>query len=439
MDFRTRGLGKVSGPVRNLKSDAGWREYLPPASLQIQNLIEPQEDEEGGITVTATSAVGRQKMLLRFDGQHWTAQPMGVEKVRYAWRGPGKTSWAATSDSLLQLDELQSKMTENDEISAGQYFDVATEPGGNFWLATSDGLFRYALPTWRIPASVEKVNSFVHCLTEDSEGRLWFISGSGLHALQNDLHQEYSLPGKTARDLQSARALFPLKNGMLLLDTGDQLFRFDPWEGSFNAVPERKDDEQVRPLGLLKDGSVCVQSFKSGPVEGNYELEVFDGAEFQSFPYPSPDAVFGGKLYSLCETKNGDLWLGGDQGIAWCHNKKWLMFPASPKYIPETVSGFIELPDGRVWCATQDKIWACDGRNWPVVQSGFDHINTLLCARDGSVWVASNGGLYHLFRGACGPKRRGRRPAQRVRQGDLRRPARSHLGGHHPWIESLLS
>src|SRR5262249_20885254 len=35
-----RGLAKAPGPLRNLKTDTRWQEYLPPAQLQIQNLLE---------------------------------------------------------------------------------------------------------------------------------------------------------------------------------------------------------------------------------------------------------------------------------------------------------------------------------------------------------------------------------------------------------------
>ena len=40
-------------------------------------------------------------------------------------------------------------MTEYEDITARAYNDLAIEPGGAFWLATSDGLFRYAPLAWR--------------------------------------------------------------------------------------------------------------------------------------------------------------------------------------------------------------------------------------------------------------------------------------------------
>ena len=64
---------------------------------------------------------------------------------------------------------------------------------------------------------------------------------------------------------------------------------------------------------------------------------------------------------------------------------------------PGAVIGFTELTDGRIWCATSDTLWEFDGHNWSSWHSGFDHINALQCARDGSVWVADDAGVHRFF------------------------------------------
>ena len=148
-----RGLAKAAGPLRNLKPETEWHEYISPESLHIQNLQCPSMDEEGGITMVAESSQSHQKIIAHFDLQRWTIEYAGTEKIRYAWRGPDKTRWAMTSNSLFQWDEDSPEMTENEEVAARQYYDVAVEPSGIFWLATSDGLFRYAPLTWRAPRS----------------------------------------------------------------------------------------------------------------------------------------------------------------------------------------------------------------------------------------------------------------------------------------------
>ena len=135
-----RGLAKVSGPLRKLKPDSEWHDYLPPEPLQIHNLQELHEDEEGNVTTLAESGTNQQKMLAHFDGEHWTAEVVPVEKIRFAWRGPDKTDWAATIDSLFEWEPGGREVVESEESSGRQFYDLAVEPGGAFWLATSDGL-----------------------------------------------------------------------------------------------------------------------------------------------------------------------------------------------------------------------------------------------------------------------------------------------------------
>ncbi|MCX6927013.1 MAG: hypothetical protein NT154_27975, partial [Verrucomicrobia bacterium] len=231
-----RGLSKSPGSVRNLKRDGEWHDYLPPESLQIHNLQELHGDEEGVVTAVAESAINQQKALVHFDGKLWTAEVVPIEKARYAWRGPDKTDWASTVNSVYEWEPSGKEAGEIEEGSVRQLFDMAVEPGGAFWLATSDGLLRYAPFTWRSPAPVRRISSLARCITGDEAGRLWFVSGSSLHSVQNDQHQEFPLPLASPNNSSTARAVYPLKNGSLLLDAGDQCFLFSPDTAAFKAV-----------------------------------------------------------------------------------------------------------------------------------------------------------------------------------------------------------
>jgi len=153
---------------------------------------------------------------------------------------------------------------------------------------------------------------------------------------------------------------------------------------------------------MLKDGSLCVQRLASdGPRAGDQpRLEVFDGNHFKALSDPPPDSSVGATLSTFFGAQNGDIWLSGDDGTAWFHDKKWRTFAASDKSAPAAGVGFVELMEGKIWCATADRIWEFDGRNWSAVRGGFDRINALWRGRDGSVWVASNTGLHRFFQGS---------------------------------------
>jgi signal transduction histidine kinase len=239
----------------------------------------------------------------------------------------------------------------------------------------------------------------VHCLAEDQNGGLWFVSGPGLHMVKGDVHRECALPPGIARNSQTMRSLVALKNGALLLDTGEGLLQFHPESSVFSAVTTAGERGPPRVLGVLKNGSVCVE-FPEPRVPGpGHHLEIYDGTSFHPFPYPLPELMPGRSFLALFAAQNDDLWLSGEQGVARFHEKKWQLFSSQDKPAPESALCFTELAEGRIWCATQDRVWEFDGRNWSVVRLGFDRINDLLRTRDASVWAASNDGLYRFVQG----------------------------------------
>ena len=395
-----RGLLKIAGPVRNLKPGTEWHDFVPPTAMAVHNLQQPHEADEGVVTALAEAAGNSQKVLLYYDGQKWVSESIPVEKTRHAWEGPDRTCWAATIDALFTWPAGGREVVENDESSVRQYYDVAVEPGGAFWLANSEGLVRHAPLAWRTPAATRQINSLVHGLAGDESGRLWFVSGTGLHVLENGLHQEYGLPALISNNVPAALSVFPLKNGTLLLQAGDRCLQFHPDTAAYRVVKSSPRTESFKPLGFLKDGRLCVQSLSAGGSDQGLGLQAYDGTKFEPLSVPRPEWARGATCSTFFAAQNGDLWVSGDHGTACYHDQKWRTFVSTDRSSPESAVGFAELTDGRIWCATADKVWAFEGRNWSAVRAGMDRINAITGTRDGSLWVAGDSGLHRYFQSA---------------------------------------
>ena len=401
------GLTRIPGPIRNLKPETQWTDYVPPDALQLRNFQAPHEDLDGGVTTIAEWSTNQQRVVVYFDGQTWAVQAAGSERLRQAWRGADKTRWAMSTESLLEGDQTRSELTECDEISARAYFDVAVQPGSTFWLATSDGLFRYTPALWRIPASLRRISSPVSCLASDPGGGLWLTAGAGLYLLQGDQIRFFAFPAGIGRNLQE-RELFLLRDGTVLMaledseaNTGDALYTLSPGASNLTAVVLGLPLAHLRVLGLLNDGRLCVQVRDRDGAEAQSSLQAFDGLQFESLPDPVPQSALGTNWNSFFIAQDGDWWLSGEKGVGYYSESKWRLFPASgDKSTPEDGRWFAELPDGKIWCAAQDQIWEFDGHNWSALHRGFDRINAMVRSRDGGVWVASNSGLHRYFQGA---------------------------------------
>jgi signal transduction histidine kinase len=394
-----RGLAKVPAPARPPKPETEWEELLPPASLGISALQEVHEEKGGSLTVLAESAATHQKVAAYFDGEHWSVQAAGPERIRHAWRGFDGAWWATTADALLQWDARRMEMVENEEIWANHYYDLATEPGGAFWLATSEGLFRCAPLAWRTPSAARGINSPVHCLAGDKKGTLWFATASGLNSLLDAELEEHPFPTDRQRSLEATRALYTLADGAILLEAPNQLFRFDPAKGTFETLGGAGASTGLKVLGALQDGSVCVEREAPDSTERRYELQRYDGNRFQLLSNQLPNASILA-LRCLFVARNGDWWIGAERGVAWFHDQKWQVFASPRNNAPEAATRFAESTDGKIWCAAQDRVWQFDGRDWFAVRSGFDRINGMIRTQDGSIWVASNRGAYRFFQGA---------------------------------------
>ena len=388
-----RGLAKVQGPLRSLRPNSEWRDYLIPSTLSLRNLQGPHDLGDAGVSVMADSITNEPPSLVMFDGQNWSVHLSGSDRVRQAWRGPDKTCWAFTPETLQQWDMDAAEIFENEDVSARQYFDVAVEHNGVFWLATSEGLYRYAPSLWRTPGAVRGVTSLIHSIAVDAEGRLWFVAGGSLVSLFNERREEHALAPVAARLLQSVRAIYPLKSGKLLLESADGLYEFQPEKG-LSPVSSDRGPERFRILGVLKDGNLVAH--RPGP-SGATELTIYDGVSFVPFPFPLPDSSIGSNYTAFMAAQNGDFWLSAESGAAWYHEQKWRSFVSTDNISPQSAVGFIEMPEGKLWCAAQDRIWEFDGRNWSTVRRGFARIQALLRSRrDGSVWIASNSGLHRF-------------------------------------------
>jgi signal transduction histidine kinase/ligand-binding sensor domain-containing protein len=344
-----RGLARLPGPRRSLAASSEWREFIPPESLHLQHLQHPQPDENG-VTLAADSSEDGQSLVVRFDGEQWRAQAFGAAHFSFAWRDPDNSYWAASSNLLFHNEGAA--LAVQSELPPRQYYDVSVDWRGTFWLATSTGLVRFTPGLWQPGPAGGAISAALQSLANDGP---W-----------------PELPGQIARfDMDPART---------------------------EAVAPGQSGPGLKPIGLLKDGRVCCATLPSKDSNQRNRLEAFDGTNFQPLPIFVPEAAAASKLSCLLATQSGDLWLAGDFGTA-CLHGRWTVFPASERGAPEGVRHLAELPAGQIWSASREKIWSFDGKNWSLVRAGFHHLNAMLCARDGGVWLGKDSGLARFIKG----------------------------------------
>jgi signal transduction histidine kinase len=422
-----RGLAKVPGPLRYVRAATPWQEFELPAGLGVANLQRPFEDDDGGVTTLGDSLSSERRVLVHFDGRQWLSRPGPEGTLRFAWRGqrPGEFLGVTASELVRILADRTEPLPGAPRVS--QYYDVAVQPRGVFWLATREGLVRHALPAWRAPDGADDFSGVVFSGADNGRGQLVFATDAGLLLAQAAEPSPREVPGRPAvrpatpeREAATARrwqrlpwppgfepafrardGVFALPDGRWVVAATDQLWLFDPVTRNFQRPPLPAGCTVRKVLRQLDDGRLLVAIAQGVGTDGDTpQFEWFDGNAFQAWPDAPPPIDLGAELFFLHEARNGDLWLGGSAGVAVWRDGAWQRFTAAEGYADEGAICWLELDEGRIWCAGLGRISAYDGRAWTTVRTGLDRVSAMVRASDGSVWVATAAGVHRLYREA---------------------------------------
>jgi signal transduction histidine kinase len=237
-----RGYAKLPAPLRNVKAaaDDTWAERLAPAELRIAGFRALSEDDRAVVSGLVDSAGGRGPAVVRCNGQVWTTCSIPVPGLQFGWAGRAST-WFAGSDALYELDDTQTNAVVHEEISFRRIHDVAVEPGGAFWLATSDGLFRHAPTLWQpdgpatggepkpepppvVPADAPRSGPWKTCFVAKN-GDVWLGGGRAIAWRHQDVWQVFTSTNQLGPEGVIAFAEAP--DGRLRCATPQQVWEFD--------------------------------------------------------------------------------------------------------------------------------------------------------------------------------------------------------------------
>jgi signal transduction histidine kinase/ligand-binding sensor domain-containing protein len=388
------GIAKVPGPLRQIRGDSLWEEHLLPSELRVTNLNRCFEDDDGGVTTVGESLSLERRIVLRLQGTNWTVRHLPGENPRLAWRDWRRDHyWAITQNSLLRISPT-SVETVRCGLNASQYYDVAVEPKGAFWLATLEGVERFAPPVWRTPAEVAADRGPVQSMTMTSN-RLWFATAETLAMLEGPAFRSWSWPPQIERSFRDPGKLMILKDGRVLCGVGGEVLLFDPTSTRFSALSPRPDGLQLKTiLGLLPGGRVCLQAQSMNADRKENSFLVFDGESlhpYEKAPFPVQGSD---ELSFLQETQGGEVWIGGPDGPSVWRDTQWQRFGSAEGYSDDGAHCWMELAEGKIWVGGLRRISEYDGRRWSIIHAGLDHVHAMERSPNGGVWVATGSGLY---------------------------------------------
>lgn len=307
---------------------------------------------------------------------------------------------------------------------------VYESPGGQLWSVASEGLQEFRDGQWvsyRIPeiddrSQPERTNEI--SLLPVRQGRVLVLLPDRLLQFEAEDPEQPHVELLRRADqttLGSFTRMMPTRDGTLWLagtrgfEHSSESLRNLKADQTWLAAAEPPPEWSIPNLPVLSPDELSVRKIYDTVVEpdGTIWAATSDGL-FRRAPQiweevknaappddqkPTPPALPDeiarrNQWTSFHVARNGDLWLGSANEIAWRHQESWRYFVSTNQLGPENVLAFAETPDGRIWCATTNQVWDFDGRNWIVSWSGLARIHGLHGARDGILWVAADNGVY---------------------------------------------
>ena len=394
-----RGLARVPGPPRTWGQALDWREWLLSESAPVGNLQNPIE-EEGGVAAVAESTTGNERFLVWFEGPKGSPQMVPVGKVRQGWRGWDDLFWVQTINSVSRLDLAhQATLPGPEGFLASSYYDVAVQPKGVFWLATSEGLARYAPPLWRTPAALRPWALPVYALVESENGAVWIMDAQGLRRCFKEEWQTFPFPDGGEFFFQPTDSMEELSNGNLAFTASGRGYVFDPVTRVFSR-PADFLRKTIRWLGPLPNRDLGVRVLDPGGADNTLRIHAFDGKRLRLFLELGTNEMVGRELNFVRIYRPDDGWVGGERGVGRWRDGRWQTPGAPEGEKPDSANVWLEVGDGKFWCGSAGKIYEFNGQGWSVVRSGFDRVNQMRKGRDGTIWVASRSGLFRYRNGS---------------------------------------
>lgn len=392
-----KGIIKIQEKSIESGGEIVFEEYLFDPNLKIENAFRPVEDDSGGLTVVVDSMETKKRISVYFDGQSWKKIMSPGDSIRLSWLDIGKTFWGITINSIFRIRNTPEHYIEPIDLNVGQMFDVAIDKGGVFYVATVDGLYRFAPALWSQDTDVF-VSSPVHSVNQSPDGKIWIITADGLVVYDKAEMRKFEFEEDVEQFSQPDGTPYFLTPSTIALNINNQAHVFDLKKNQF--IPfVHPSGRSIKLIGRLNDGSLCFISSDPRQPQAPFRIDLFDGRRFRHLMEATNAVKLGNEVYFVKSTSNGEIWAGGSKGIGVFKNREWTFFGGDTEQIPAGAYCMIEIETNKLWFGYKDELIEYDGKSWRIIRSKIDQIRGGIKGKNGTIWLATANGVYRFEKG----------------------------------------
>lgn len=282
-------------------------------------------------------------------------------------------------------DGVFRQLSVQEGLTNGFVRTMKEDSRGRFWVGTDSGLFRLENDHLlrvdnnpRIPAIA------VHAMIEESAGPIW-VGGSRLLRISDDAVTEFKLVGEASRN--RVKSIVQTADGTIWVGTVSGLLRMGPTDYSFKTVPEVHGT--VRVLRETSDGTLWIGTIGRG-------LLTFRAGSFSKIAVPDP--LPSNTLLNLYEDIEKNIWIGTQGGMV-----RLIRTPVRTVPLPDSSDSDAETiyqdTNGDLWVAAVNLFRVHNGKAAAYAFPGISgvRVRNVFRDRDGALWIGTEGkGAFRL-------------------------------------------
>jgi signal transduction histidine kinase/CheY-like chemotaxis protein/ligand-binding sensor domain-containing protein len=427
-------------------SGAGLRlgkQYLL-GNLRVNDLRFPIACPGGELFVTATPKGTGGEVALRLSKGKWqivAQQQQGASRLLRAWRDGAGDLWVAEGDTLRRKpadapNADWQHMDQDGEVLSARFADIAFNPDGTFFLATSRGLALHVNHEWKSYSNtmdsrgdVINLQQSMSALIEDQRRQMWFVGEEQLFRLYRNHWDEFLFPKTFRIDNFQSHSLGELPDGRILIQLAPEVYvtqinplgnlpgatipaPLPPTAKPFLAIfdPEKARFSVVKPPPGYKPKMFCRRS------DGTFLLAMVavDGNNDDALATLTGDSISKpvsihakwniGYWRAMAEAGNGDVWVGGTGGLGRFANGQYQQFDlaqasgnrfGTPKPVkPRSVFSLSFEPDGTMLVGGRDGLYRWTGSRLEFLTDRIQVARGTIRDRNGVLWIVSGSGVF---------------------------------------------
>jgi ligand-binding sensor domain-containing protein/signal transduction histidine kinase len=223
-------------------------------------------------------------------------------------------------------------------------------------------------------------NADVFSIYEDLAGRIWMgTAQDGLFYWEKGRLTPF--PDQTLRNVViSAITVDP--EGNIWVGTARGLRRYKP---NFAEGPATGFGSESRSMLVDRHGVLWIGTVNSGLIR-------YQGGKFTSLHHQ--DGLASDRILSLCESDDGSLWVGTEDGLSQLSDVKFPIFSQTEGLVQEVCLAVAASPNGGIWAGTSDGM--SYDRDGHFTNFGFGNANGFSSQWIKRIFAARNGDVYFI-------------------------------------------